>query len=834
MLSGFAPRTAAGDGIPAAAAGTSWRARLPVALVILTLVALLAVPIVVSRRGAVIRAEVVEVTDPARLLVNQLELAAARAAAAIRGYLIDGHRAHLEQYRAAREQEARVLAALRPLVERVDPAAASQLTRLEALLVQWHMRQDRLAAGRMTPPEYTAVLSAQDELYQEVLYATEQLRSTIVAQVNERRRGSAAIQRLGVVMTSILVVMAFVSILFVLRLGRRLERRGQELAASEARERFLSEAARVLVGSIDYEETLRATADLAVPAFADICLIDVVQDDGSIRRIVSTHPDPAIDRRVRRLEVHAPRPGSRHPIFEAMRTGRSAVLVNAEATEASAQSAEHLAILREIAPRFILLVPLIARGRALGAIQFMATRPDRDYAPEDVALAEDLAGRAALAIDNARLYRAAHDARAEAEQRAQEEAALREAAAAVSAASTVEETAHRIAESALSATHADGAYFEHVTPAGDEVEVVATAGVRVPSSGATVPYAESLTREVIESGEPRLIPRLGDVAHPLPEELASDCADCSAAVIPMTRTGQPVGALFLLRLPGRRAFGPDEIARAFTFGDLASVAFHRIQMLEESERRRQELLRLTESRSRLMRGFGHDVKNPLGAADGQLQLIEEGIVDEVSAEVREGISRARRSIRAALGLIEDLLALARWEAGQVEVEQAPTDVRDAARTIVEEYRAQAEGKGLTLHTELPDELPIIESDPARIRQVLSNLLSNAVKYTETGWIAVRVEEREGGAAPGPGRWIAVDVADTGPGIPEEKQELMFKEFTRLEPGARRGAGVGLAMSRRIARALNGDVTVDSAPGRGSTFTLWLPLAEPRERRRKAA
>jgi len=161
-------------------------------------------------------------------------------------------------------------------------------------------------------------------------------------------------------------------------------------------------------------------------------------------------------------------------------------------------------------------------------------------------------------------------------------------------------------------------------------------------------------------------------------------------------------------------------------------------------------------------------------------------------------------------------------------------VRDAVRSIAEEYRAQAESKGLELRTELPDELPIIESDAARIRQALSNLLSNALKYTERGSITVRVEEREDGAAPAPGKWIAIDVVDTGPGIPKEKQELLFREFTRLEPGKRRGAGVGLAMSRRIARALRGDVILDSAPGRGSTFTLWLPLAEPGAGARKAA
>lgn len=664
MPSGLAPHTAAG--IPAAGAGTTWRARLPVALVILTLVALLAVPIMVSRRGATLRREVAEVADPARQLVNQLELSLAREVAAIRGYVISGQRSHLERYREARAQEQRALAALRPLIERMDPAAGPELARLEALLVQWHAQQQEVAEARMTLREYAVLLPVQDELYQEVLNATTRLRETIATHVNEQRRESAATQRLGVILASILVVMAFVSILFVLRLGRRLERRGQELAASEARERFLSEGARVLASSIDYEETLRATADLAVPTFADICLIDVVQEDGELRRIASTSADPVIDRQARRLEAYVPKPGSRHPIFEAMRTGRPMVVANAEATEASAQSPEHLAILREIAPRFIMLVPLIARGRALGAIQFMATHPERVYGPEDVALAEELAGRAALAIDNARLYQAAREAR------------------------------------------------------------------------------------------------------------------------------------------------------------------------EEAERRRVELLRLTESRSRLMRGFGHDVKNPLGAADGYLQLLEEGVAGELGAEVREGVSRARRSVRAALELIEELLALARWEAADVEVEPSPTDVRDAVRGIAEEYRAQAEAKGLALRTELPGKLPPIESDAGRIRQVLSNLLSNALKYTETGSITVRVEEREGGAAPGPGKWIAVDVVDTGPGIPEEKQRLLFREFARLEPGKRRGAGLGLAMSRRIARVLHGDVTVDSAPGRGSTFTLWLPLAEPRVSGRKAA
>jgi len=110
----------------------------------------------------------------------------------------------------------------------------------------------------------------------------------------------------------------------------------------------------------------------------------------------------------------------------------------------------------------------------------------------------------------------------------------------------------------------------------------------------------------------------------------------------------------------------------------------------------------------------------------------------------------------------------------------------------------------------------------RVRQILSNLLSNAVKYTPDGKITVEATDgSDRGGAEESGR-VAIRVTDTGTGIPEGKREAIFQEFTRLDPNAQEGAGVGLAISRRIARQLGGDITVDSVSGRGSTFTLWLP------------
>lgn len=259
------------------------------------------------------------------------------------------------------------------------------------------------------------------------------------------------------------------------------------------------------------------------------------------------------------------------------------------------------------------------------------------------------------------------------------------------------------------------------------------------------------------------------------------------------------------------------------------------RLREESERRRLEIERITESRSRLMRGFSHDLKNPLGAADGYLQLLEDGVLGDLSPKQLEGVSNARRAIGTALRMIEDLLELERTEAGQIDIHPTPMEIGGVMRDAAEQFRAQAEAKGLDITIDAPTSLPELESDPDRIRQILGNLISNAVKYTNRGGVTIRARVASDGKAPGPGRWIAVDVIDTGPGIPREEQPFLFQEFVRLKSGeGKRGAGIGLAMSRHLARALKGDITVESEPGKGSTFTLWLPIDEGAAQRLKAA
>jgi signal transduction histidine kinase len=243
----------------------------------------------------------------------------------------------------------------------------------------------------------------------------------------------------------------------------------------------------------------------------------------------------------------------------------------------------------------------------------------------------------------------------------------------------------------------------------------------------------------------------------------------------------------------------------------------------EAEERRATLAEVMASRARFMRGVSHDLKNPIHAIDGHAQLLEDEVRGPLNDAQRDSVARIRRSARAMLGLIEDMLELARAEAGQLTVRLDRVVLRDVVHEVVEEHRAAAQFAGLTLVHAPDDSQTVLTTDPVRVAQVLGNLLSNAIKYTPSGGhieVSTEVPARRGPSADGR---IAIHVVDDGPGIPSDKREEIFGEFTRLGAVDRPGAGLGLSIARRIARLLGGDVTVAGRGEHGSKFTLWLPM-----------
>ncbi len=185
-----------------------------------------------------------------------------------------------------------------------------------------------------------------------------------------------------------------------------------EAEAAQQRSAFLAEAGKQLAASLDYEVTLARIARLTVPELADFCIVDVVHDGEQVRRVEVAHADPAGEALARRLLTYAPNPTRSEGVPRVLRTGEAVLYqeVSDSLLEAKAVDAEHLGVLWAMGPRSLIVAPLLARGRPLGAISFVSVSPRRRYGPAELALAEELAARCALAVDNARLYQAVQQA----------------------------------------------------------------------------------------------------------------------------------------------------------------------------------------------------------------------------------------------------------------------------------------------------------------------------------------------------------------------------------------------------------------------------------------
>jgi signal transduction histidine kinase len=407
--------------------------------------------------------------------------------------------------------------------------------------------------------------------------------------------------------------------------------------------------------------------------------------------------------------------------------------------------------------------------------------------------------------------------------RVSEESALREAAAALAGADTVDDVRKRIAHAALSALAGQGAFLQEIERGSGEspnVVVRAIAGHGVPPVGTTCPLISSYTDVATTRGEAMLLSGPRNASEFCPSD-AMLAAGASAIVVPLGGDETPLGALFIVS-SAVDPFHVDDVERARIFGHLAALAYVRVRLLEDAHAQRRSLEKLIQSRSRLMRGFSHDVKNPIGAADGFAELLSLGVYGELSSPQRVSVDRVRRNIHRALTLIDDLHELSRAETGNLAFAWEPVNLRILVEAFCEEYHAVAQARGLSLAIEHEGVDPIVETDQSRVRQIAANLLSNAIKYTERGSITLRAMYRSMGCPDESRSWAVLEVADSGIGVPADKREYIFEEFSRLNASDRAGAGLGLAISKLLAEGLGGHISVASEAGHGSTFALWLP------------
>lgn len=228
--------------------------------------------------------------------------------------------------------------------------------------------------------------------------------------------------------------------------------------------------------------------------------------------------------------------------------------------------------------------------------------------------------------------------------------------------------------------------------------------------------------------------------------------------------------------------------------------------------------RANRAKSEFLAVMSHELRTPLNAIGGYAELIELGIRGAVTAEQRADLERIQRSQRHLLGLINGVLNYARLETGNVHYDVTDVDVDELLATCEALVSPQARAKRIVLHVPACPPGLTVRGDEEKIQQILLNLLTNAIKFTEDGGrIEVHCQEQDDG--------VAISVSDNGHGIAREKLAAIFDPFVQVDSRLTRtqeGVGLGLSISADLARGMQGNLTVDSTVGRGSTFTLTLP------------
>lgn len=278
-----------------------------------------------------------------------------------------------------------------------------------------------------------------------------------------------------------------------------------------------------------------------------------------------------------------------------------------------------------------------------------------------------------------------------------------------------------------------------------------------------------------------------------------------------------------------------EPARLVTLRDITDRkrAEERAEQLEKERVARAQAEAANTAKSEFLAIMSHELRTPLNAVIGYADLLDFGIGGKLSVEQRNHVGRIAASGRHLLSLVNEVLDLSKIEAGAFSPQLDVADAEATAKAAINLVQQLAEAKGVALKLQPVDGADVAYcGDEDRVRQVLLNLLNNAVKFTPAGGridlVVERTAKPDGDARLAPGTYICWRVSDTGIGIPVDRIASIFDPFTQVDTGRTRqaeGSGLGLTISRRLARLMRGDLTVRSEAGKGSTFTLWLPTGD---------
>lgn len=596
--------------------------------------------------------------------------------------------------------------------------------------------------------------------------------------------------------------------------------------AAEQRSAFIAEVSSVLASSLDYNTTLESVAQLAVPYLADWCAVDIFDEEAqSIRRVALAHLEQSKVELGWELNRRYPENiNAARGVPKILRTCVSEIAseIPDSTLVAVAQDAEHLHSLRELGLKSCIVVPLVARGRSLGVISFVTSESDRRYDAADLSLAEELARRAALAVDNARLYSEAQEARKIAELAADRTIRLQKVTAALSESLTPEQVADVIVEQGMAAIGANCALVALLTADGTQLEIVRAIGYkqevveawRYFPIDAPVPLAE-----VVRTGEPAWLESKAKRLERYPHlaETYSHYEFEAWLSMPLIVGGQALGGISL-GFNKAQELSEDDRAFMLTVAQQGAQAIARSQLYESEQAARASAEAGSLMKDEFLAVLSHELRTPLNAILGWSKLLRTRKFDE--ATTVRALETIERNAKLQSQLIEDILDVSRIIRGKLRLNISPINLLPVIESAIDAVLPSSNAKSIQLESRISPSVGLVAADSARLQQVIWNLLSNAIKFTpDGGQVTLEVTTTES--------HVQIQIRDTGKGISAEFLPYVFERFSQADSTASRsqgGLGLGLAIVRQLVELHGGMVSADSlGEGQGATFTVQLPL-----------
>ena len=465
-------------------------------------------------------------------------------------------------------------------------------------------------------------------------------------------------------------------------------------------------------------------------------------------------------------------------------------------------------------PKCTLTIPIKLQGMLTGAISLQNVERENAFSESDLHLLETLANSLSVALENARLFNETQRLFQAEQQRAAELAAVNTVSSALASELDLGALIQLVGEQTRSIFNADIAYVALLDEASDTINFPYTYGEEL----FPLHFGEGLTSKIIQTNEPLLInEEMGRQVQEIGATLIGKQA-LSFLGVPIIVGGKAVGVLSVQSCEQEGIFDQDDVRLLITIASNVGTAINNAQLFQEAQKSRADAEQANNAKSAFLANMSHELRTPLNAIIGFTRIVRRKGEDLLPEKQIENLDKVLISAENLLGLINSVLDIAKIEAGRMDVLAANFRICALIDLCANTAQPLLQPE-VILEKQVDESLEIIHSDQDKIRQIVLNLLSNAAKFTQHGKItltAMRDEEVN----------LRISVADTGIGISAEALPRIFKEFEQADTTTTRkygGTGLGLTISRNLARLLGGDLTVESILDKGSTFTLTIPI-----------